>query len=50
MGRGVESNFDASFTVDALRLALLKDEHVAAGIGAALFDCICKYVPKDANQ
>ncbi len=47
MGRSVESNFDASFTVDALRLALLKDEQVVAGIGAALFDCICKYVPKD---
>lgn len=43
MGRGVESNFDATFTVDVLRLAMLKDERVAAGIGGEVFDCVCKY-------
>ncbi|MGB2821947.1 MAG: ARMT1-like domain-containing protein [Phycisphaerae bacterium] len=45
MGRAVESNFDAAFTVDSLRLAILKDEAVARRIGGGLFDCICKYVP-----
>jgi type II pantothenate kinase len=45
MGRAVESNLDASFRVDALRLALLKDAAVAERIGGALFDCVCKYTP-----
>jgi len=47
MGRAVESNFDASFTVDTLRLAILKDEAVARHMGGELFDCICKYTPID---
>jgi len=45
MGRSVESNFDASFSVDTIWLAMLKDEHVAARYGAELFDCVCKYAP-----
>lgn len=49
MGRSVESNFDAAFTVDVLLLALLKDQCVAANLGAELFDCICKYVPKESS-
>jgi len=47
MGRSVETNFDADFTVDAIWLALLKDEKVASHFGAGLFDCVCKYVPVD---
>jgi uncharacterized protein with ATP-grasp and redox domains len=47
MGRSIESNFDASFGVDAIWLGMLKDEHVAAVIGAELFDCVCKYAPRD---
>jgi len=47
MGRSVETNFDAEFTVDAIWLALLKDEKVASHFGAGLFDCVCKYVPVD---
>jgi type II pantothenate kinase len=43
MGRAVESNLDAAFTVDALHLALLKDAAVAKRIGGELFDCVCKY-------
>jgi len=45
MGRAVESNLDAAFTVDALRLALLKDAAVAKRVGGELFDCVCKYTP-----
>jgi len=45
MGRGVESNFDASFKVDTIWLAMLKDEQVAARLGAELYDCVCKYAP-----
>ncbi len=47
MGRGVESNFQAEFSVDTMWLATLKDKHVASQLGGGLFDCVCKYVPKD---
>ena len=45
MGRAVESNFDARFKVDALRLALIKDEDVARRVGGRLYDCVCKWTP-----
>lgn len=45
MGRAVETNYEAEFSVDVLRLALIKNDSVAGRIGASLFDCICKYVP-----
>ena len=45
MGRGVESNLDASFTVDKLILAMLKDAAVAKRVGGEAFDCVCKYSP-----
>lgn len=48
MGRAVESNLDAKFSVDTLHLALLKDEAVAARVGGKLYDCVCKYTPKPA--
>ena len=48
MGRAIESNLDAKFTVDTLHLALLKDEAVAARVGGQLYDCVCKYTPKPA--
>ncbi len=43
MGRCIESNFGAAFRTDALRLALLKDPRVAAGIGGEVGDCVCKF-------
>jgi uncharacterized protein with ATP-grasp and redox domains len=49
MGRAVESNLDAEFTVDALRLACVKDEAVADHIGGQLFDCVCKYTPVEGG-
>jgi len=45
MGRAVESNFDAAFRVDCIRLALLKDASVAARIGGQVYDIVCKYDP-----
>jgi len=48
MGRAVESNFETPFTVDALRLAILKDQAVAERLGGGLYDCICKYTPVPA--
>ena len=48
MGRAVESNFDAEFKVDCVRLALLKDPKVAEHIGGEVYDCVCKYTPVEA--
>lgn len=45
MGRAIESNYDAAFAVDCLKLALIKDEQVASDIGGELYDCVCKYEP-----
>ena len=46
MGRAIETNFDAAFKVDALKLALLKSARVAKTIHGELYDCVCKYEPK----
>ena len=48
MGRAVESNYDAEFTVDCLRLAVLKDADIAQRVGGDVYDCLCKYTPVDA--
>lgn len=45
MGRSVESNFETPFTVDAVRLCMLKDEAIAARVGGKVFDVVCKYTP-----
>ena len=45
MGRAIESNYDAAFTTDCLKLALLKDPLVAQRVGGELHDCVCKYEP-----
>lgn len=47
MGRSVESNRLARFTVDTARLALLKDPQVAARIDGKLFDIVCRFTPAD---
>jgi type II pantothenate kinase len=43
MGRGVESNLDARFTCDALNVAMIKDEMVAARVGGKVFDLVCRF-------
>ncbi len=43
MGRAVESNFHTAFTVDCLKIALVKDEMVARSIGVELFDPIFRF-------
>jgi uncharacterized protein with ATP-grasp and redox domains len=43
MGRGVESNLDTVFNVDALHMAVLKDTQVTKHVGGQLLDCIFKY-------
>ncbi len=46
MGRAVESNFEALFTVDALKLAMIKDEMVARKHGGKVFDTVCRFDPE----
>jgi len=41
----VESNHDAKFSVDCIRLAILKDAMVAKRAGGVLYDCLCKFTP-----
>lgn len=50
MGRAVESNFETPFTVDTLKLALLKDPNVASHIGGEVYDCVCKYEPSEESD
>ena len=45
MGRALETNLDAEFGVDTLRLAMVKDPFVAKRLGGQLRDCVCKYTP-----
>jgi uncharacterized protein with ATP-grasp and redox domains len=47
-GRAVQSNLASAFTVDSLKLALLKDPAVAKRVGGAPLDCVCKYEPLPA--
>ena len=43
MGRGVESNLDASFNCDAVNLAMIKDKIIARRNGGKLYDVVCRY-------
>lgn len=46
MGRAVETNLDARFTCDCLKLAMIKEEHLASMLGGKLYDVICRFEPK----
>ncbi len=43
MGRALESNYEATFTVDALKLAMIKEEIVAQRHGGKNFDTVCRF-------
>jgi uncharacterized protein with ATP-grasp and redox domains len=43
MGRAIETNFDAVFTCDALKLAMIKDKGVGSEIGAEMYDLVLRY-------
>ncbi|MEO1237072.1 MAG: ARMT1-like domain-containing protein [Planctomycetota bacterium] len=49
MGRAVETNLDARFTCDTLKLAMLKDRGVAEALDAELFDLVMKFEPADGQ-
>ncbi|MCC5794440.1 MAG: DUF89 family protein [Chromatiales bacterium] len=43
MGRALESNYSATFTVPVLRVAMVKDPEIARGLGGQLFDAVCRF-------
>ena len=45
MGRGLESNFEAKFTCDSIKLAMIKEEIVAVRHGGKNFDTVCRFDP-----
>lgn len=45
MGRAVHTNLYAKFTVDCLKLAVLKNEWLAKSLGAEQFAVIFEYDP-----
>jgi len=45
MGRGLESNFDAAFNVDAVKLCMIKIEMVAKRHGGKLYDTVLRFDP-----
>lgn len=50
MGRGIETNLHAKFTVESLKLAMIKHEEVATCLGGRLYDCVCQYFPPAAVE
>lgn len=49
MGRAVLTNFNAQFHCDVLKLAMLKNDHVAdLLVSGKAFDCICVFEPLSA--
>jgi type II pantothenate kinase len=49
MGRSVESNFEAKFRCDSLKIAMLKDKMVAAKLGGEVFDLVCRFDQTDGG-
>lgn len=45
MGRTIETNFDATFRCDALKIAMIKDPGVAGSLGAQLYDLVFRFAP-----
>lgn len=45
MGRAIESNFDTKFNCDALKLAMIKEKHVAQTLHATMYDVVCRFEP-----
>ncbi len=46
MGRAIETNFDAKFTCDTLKLAMIKDLGVGEAMGAELYDLVLRFDPE----
>jgi damage-control phosphatase, subfamily II, stand-alone protein len=45
MGRAIESNLDARFTCDTLKIAMVKDRGVAEKLGGKVYDLVLRFEP-----
>ena len=45
MGRAVETNLHTLFSVETLKLAVIKEEQLAGQLGGTLYDIVCRYEP-----
>ncbi|KAL7032429.1 hypothetical protein ACKWTF_007315 [Chironomus riparius] len=43
VGRSIHSNFNAKFKCQSLKLAVIKNNFLAEGLGGKIFDAICKF-------
>lgn len=43
MGRAIETNLEAAFHCDALRIGMVKHPEVAQCLGGELYDCVCRF-------
>ncbi|XP_019451305.1 PREDICTED: uncharacterized protein At2g17340-like isoform X2 [Lupinus angustifolius] len=43
MGRGIETNLNAQFKCDSLKIAMVKHPEVAEFLGSRMYDCVFKY-------
>lgn len=43
MGRAIESNYHVEFTAPTLKIAMLKDRHVATSLDGELYDPVCRF-------
>ena len=50
MGRGLESNYDARFQCDALKICMIKDKCIAGRHGGKLFDVVFRFDPAPAKS
>ncbi|KAL0341543.1 UNVERIFIED_CONTAM: Pantothenate kinase [Sesamum calycinum] len=46
MGRALHTNYNAKFKCDALKLAMVKNQRLAAKlINGNIYDCVCRFEP-----
>ena len=43
MGRSIETNLRAVFSVDSVNLGVVKHREVAEGLDSSLYDCCCRF-------
>jgi type II pantothenate kinase len=43
MGRGIETNLRAEFSIDRINLGMVKHKEVAQLLGGPLYSCVCKF-------
>lgn len=51
MGRALHTNYNAGFTCDCLKLAMIKNQRLAERfVNGAIYDCVCRYEPSQKQE